>query len=293
MNNNERYDLSNRLIHFFRDVERIDLDKFPSFIKSPKTFENQKKDAFFFLEQSIRYKLLPTTWSQRDNCGNCIYGNTPVICFTEMPLPAFIASVNYRKTQKEKISVYGLIFNKKELFQLGARKVIYGLSCGNDCNIVSDEKGNKYLEGKNAIPEKELYRYVPYQPFDDSFENGVDFTHEREWRLPLIIDDPAIEEDEKKYSYEKTPDSDNSLPNLKIKKPHVTDIGIIVESEDDELKIIKILCETYQTKSYCPYTYIITKNSIRDPKLLWDFNELEKFIDSSKKEFKKKLQEKL
>ena len=84
MNNNERYDLSNRLIHFFRDVERIALDKFPSFIKSPKTFENQKKDAFFFLEQSIRYKLLPTTWSQRDNCGNCIYGNTPVICFTEM-----------------------------------------------------------------------------------------------------------------------------------------------------------------------------------------------------------------
>lgn len=62
MNNNERYDLSNRLIHFFRDVERIDLDKLPSFIENPTTFENQKKDAFFFLEQSIRYKLLPTTW---------------------------------------------------------------------------------------------------------------------------------------------------------------------------------------------------------------------------------------
>lgn len=285
MNNNERYDLSNRLIHFFRDVERIDLDKFPSFIESPKTFENQKKDAFFFLEQSIRYKLLPTTWSERENSGNCIYGSTPAICFTEMPLPAFIDSVNYRKTKKEKISIYGLIFNKKELFQLGARPVIYGLSRGNERNIISDETGQKKLE-ENIIPEKELYRYVPYHPFDENFDNGVDFSHEREWRLPIIVDN-GVEDDKEFYSCKKTEGAINSLPNLKIRKRFVSDIGIIVEIEEDREKIIKILKETYQDKEYCPYTYIIVKKSICDIKVLYDFNKLEEFIEKSKKDFKK------
>ena len=285
MNNNERYDLSNRIIHFFRDVERIDLDKFPSFIESPKTFENQKKDAFFFLEQSIRYKLLPTTWSERENSGNCIYGSTPAICFTEMPLPAFIDSVNYRKTKKEKISIYGLIFNKKELFQLGARPVIYGLSRGNERNIISDETGQKKLE-ENIIPEKELYRYVPYHPFDENFDNRVDFSHEREWRLPIIVDN-GVEDDREFYSCKKTEGAINSLPNLKIRKRFVSDIGIIVEIEEDREKIIKILKETYQDKEYCPYTYIIVKKSICDIKVLYDFNKLEEFIEKSKKDFKK------
>lgn len=285
MNNNERYDLSNRLIHFFRDVERIDLDKLPSFIENPTTFENQKKDAFFFLEQSIRYKLLPTTWSQRENSGNCIYGSTPAICFTEMPIPAFIDTVEYRRTKKEKISIYGLIFKKNDLYKLGARQVIYGLSGGIDYNLITDETGQKKLE-ENIIPEKELYRYVPYHPFDENFDNGVDFSHEREWRLPIIVDN-GVEDDREFYSCKKTEGAINSLPNLKIRKRFVSDIGIIVEIEEDREKIIKILKETYQDKEYCPYTYIIVKKSICDIKVLYDFNKLEEFIEKSKKDFKK------
>ena len=285
MNNNERYDLSNRLIHFFRDVERIDLDKLPSFIENPTTFENQKKDAFFFLEQSIRYKLLPTTWSQRENSGNCIYGSTPAICFTEMPIPAFIDTVEYRRTKKEKISIYGLIFKKSDLYKLGARQVIYDLSGGIDYNLITDETGQKKLE-ENIIPEKELYRYVPYHPFDENFDNGVDFSHEREWRLPIIVDN-GVEDDREFYSCKKTEGAINSLPNLKIRKRFVSDIGIIVEIEEDREKIIKILKETYQDKEYCPYTYIIVKKSICDIKVLYDFNKLEEFIEKSKKDFKK------
>ena len=131
-----------------------------------------------------------------------------------------------------------------------------------------------------------MYRYVPYHPFDENFDNGVDFSHEREWRLPIIVDN-GVEDDREFYSCKKTEGAINSLPNLKIRKRFVSDIGIIVEIEEDREKIIKILKETYQDKEYCPYTYIIVKKSICDIKVLYDFNKLEEFIEKSKKDFKK------
>ena len=131
-----------------------------------------------------------------------------------------------------------------------------------------------------------MYRYVPYHPFDENFDNGVDFSHEREWRLPIIVDN-GVEDDKEFYSCKKTEGAINSLPNLKIRKRFVSDIGIIVEIEEDREKIIKILKETYQDKKFCPYTYIIVKKSICDIKVLYDFNKLEEFIEKSKKDFKK------
>ena len=286
MNNNERYDISGRLIHFFRDVKEIDLEILPSFIENPQKLKDQEKGAFFFLEETIKHKLLPSTWSKRKNSGNCIYGNNPAICFTEMPLPAFIETVEYRKTKNEKISIHGLIFKKNDLYKLGARPVIYGLAKGNVRNISQKDDEKKCLD-ENNLPEKELYRYVSYNPFDENNENGVDFTHEREWRLPIIVDDD-IEENSDFYSCKQTEGSINSLPNLRITRKYVDDVGIIVETESESSDILKILKEIYcENKELCPYTYIIVKNNITDTKNLRDFQKLEQFLKDAKANFKK------
>lgn len=286
MNNNERYDLSNRLIHFFRDVEEISLEKLPSFIENPQQYKGEKESAFFFLQETVKHKLLPSTWSERKNSGNCIYGNIPAICFTEMPLPAFIESANFRYQKNEKISVYGLIFRKNDLYKLGARPVIYGLSKNNNCEIIPGKNGSKQFD-KNIFPEKELYRYVPYEPFDKDYEGGIDFTHEREWRLPIIIDND-VEDDSAFYFTKTANDSNNFLPNLRIKKKYLEDVGIIVKTDEEYDKIIKILKNTYKdTKAHlCPYTYIIVENQFSMENNMKDFQCIEGFIENARKKLK-------
>jgi hypothetical protein len=88
---------------------------------------------------------------------------TRAVCFTEVPL----SGVQYFVGPKDKprYSHYGIAVSKEAAFKRGARPVIY----------LPDNEAD-------WIPDEHKWRHV-------RFEFGkVDWTHEREWRLPGDLD---------------------------------------------------------------------------------------------------------
>ena len=131
MLNNIRYDLSDWLIHFFRDVSPysdsgIDL---PEHLGWSNILEDNGKPipALFMLRCAIRHQRIWATWAYRGG-KRTIYGYRPAVCFTEMPIAAFFEAAEIRSIRGQHISPYAIIINKRQMAQAGALPVIYGLS---------------------------------------------------------------------------------------------------------------------------------------------------------------------
>jgi hypothetical protein len=95
-------------------------------------------------------------WSYGENC----------VCFTEAPIQEFnsifsLVEIAASEQERPRYEPYGIGVSKAWLFAKGGRPVIY-------------EHPDNFV----SFPEKEKYRFVPYNP-----EKGVDFTWEREWRI--------------------------------------------------------------------------------------------------------------
>ncbi|MBB5610758.1 MULTISPECIES: DUF4427 domain-containing protein [unclassified Janthinobacterium] len=182
MKNNYRFDLSDYLIHFFRD---IDLEG-PNSIEMPEhmgwhsLYEDTYLPAIFMLRAALRNGRLWATWSYRNNVRT-IYGPNPAVCFTDMPIAAFVESSQLRHARGEAMGEVALVFPKENMRRLGARKVIYGLS--EEPTIWP----RTAFDGSRTFSDQELslaeqYRYVP----DVSSEKiKIDWTHECEWRWPF------------------------------------------------------------------------------------------------------------
>ncbi|MDH2289995.1 hypothetical protein QD172_01855 [Cobetia sp. 10Alg 146] len=99
--------------------------------------------------------------------GNLGYvkGKVEASCFTESPLSSLI---EYLPTEdsKSRYECYGIAFSKKSGFKAGARPVIY----------LPDNESQ-------WIPEQEKWRLVQL-----SYDHGIDWTHEREWRIKGDLD---------------------------------------------------------------------------------------------------------
>jgi hypothetical protein len=91
--NSIRFDLSDHLIHFFRAVnsEHADCPTLPQDWDAESLTEDTGLSPFFMLRCAVRQARLWATWSFR-NGRRTIYGPNPAICFTEMPLAAFLES---------------------------------------------------------------------------------------------------------------------------------------------------------------------------------------------------------
>jgi hypothetical protein len=87
------------------------------------------------------------------------------ICFTETPVAQLALSLFDRENNKFKYRPVGIIVSKEIAFEHGARPAIY-------------QSDVEY----EALPESQRYRHVRFEP-----GNAVDFTWEREWRLPLPV----------------------------------------------------------------------------------------------------------
>jgi len=108
---------------------------------------------------------------------NTIKGDYPAVCLTEQPLDCFIMSCNSLPIKYEKnrsivcrYTPYGIILNKRYLYDYGGRPVIYG--------------DKILLEG---LPKEYKYLWVRYDPIPApgpfvSDVYPIDWTHEREWR---------------------------------------------------------------------------------------------------------------
>lgn len=222
--NNYRYDLSDRLIHFFRGV-RLDDESAPLFPENlgyASIHEDAKLTPQFLLRHAIRMGRLYATWSIR-NGRRTVYGNRPAICFTEMPIPAFIEAGRLRQAQGQAMSPYGIVFPKATGFAVGARPVIYGLS---GSAYSTGGQGTPRLLDRTVLPLDEQYRYVAY----DATKGKLDWSHEREWRWPL-----------KGKPYDDSdgspPSESTDLPGLDLDNPALEGLGVIVSAqrEADEI----------------------------------------------------------
>ena len=102
-----------------------------------------------------------------------IVGDRPAVCLQEAPLYSLAQSVyteqKYRALNsgtKVRYQGFGLQFDKTFVFSHGGRPVFY----------------EKTSLAKQFLPPKEWWRIVGFDLSNDS--SVVDWTHEREWRVP-------------------------------------------------------------------------------------------------------------
>jgi hypothetical protein len=93
-----------------------------------------------------------------------VKGSRRAVCFSEIPLSAmhlFAVKPSDPITRPHDYRPYGIVASKQAVFGVGGRPVIY----------LPDSEGH-------WIPAEEKWRQVRFEP------PQVDFTHEREWRVP-------------------------------------------------------------------------------------------------------------
>lgn len=275
MKNNQRFDLSDYLIHFFRD---IDLDSvnasliIPEFMGWQNINEGDFYPAFFMLRSAINNGRLWATWSIR-NEKRTIYGEYPAICFTDMPIAAFLEAGKYRQSQGQAMSPYAIIFKKSDLLRLGARHVIYESYQKSYLNQVGARMLNE-----NFLPADQQYKYVPY---DITTDKPIDWTHEREWRLACKDN---IENYKKIMAYYEGLSDDideneceltdwDQIPGLDLDNNHINGFGVIVKSSrqaelishDILTRIDKGLAKSYHNFFVLIYDILPSLESLQSP----------------------------
>lgn len=179
--NNIRFDLSPYLVHFFR---HIDLEGNNSALSvddwGPGAIvEDTKISPLFLLRNAIRSQRLWATWSVRGGCRT-VYGPDPAVCFTDMPIAAFLEAGRNRQAKGQAMSPFGILLPKLGANAAGARPAIYGLSGAP--KIPSGKDGGPRIIPPAALALAEQHRYVTL-----SADGVVDWTHEREWRWPCRV----------------------------------------------------------------------------------------------------------
>lgn len=276
MSNNDRYDLSDRLIHFFRPLIASD-DSSPTLPENwgfGNIDEGEEYPAIFLLRCAIRHRKLWATWSYRKG-NRTIYGPYPATCFTEMPLAAFIEASAKRSAKGQKISTYALMFKKKEVYELGARPVIYGLS-DIGANLPTNNGGRERIINKKYLPLKEQYRYVTFNPASSS---PIDWTHEREWRLPYYDDISEFT-----YKLEECGVVEfEEIPGHDIDSYSFSEIGVIVNKKTEIPLIIHDILSLVDRGiiDKGTYRYVICSEKIKDIVALRDPKNEKKLIEES------------
>lgn len=150
-----RYDISSRLTHLTKDC-------------NPEEDKKTAEGAFQTLIKILEDKKLKGSTTET----GFIIGDKSAVCFQEAPLNAIAENILYEKELWEKTkgkvrySSFGLRFDKTWIYEKGGRPVIY------------EEKSLM----KNTLSPDEHWKIVNYDLNDR--EHMIDWTHEREWRVP-------------------------------------------------------------------------------------------------------------
>lgn len=178
--------------------------------------------ASFMLRAALRNGRLWATWSMR-NGVRTIYGPSPAICFTEMPIAAFLQAGKYRWKSGQAMSPFALVFPKRDLYQLGARPVIAGVSSDSSFSVYYDAAGNRMLP-ESILPSAEQFRHVT---FDIGGVRDIDWTHEREWRWPYR---GGFSAGTQRIQEVGIVSSWDEIPGLDFYRAGISGIGVIVET---------------------------------------------------------------
>jgi len=230
--NTFRFDLSDWLIHFFRDIDFESTSSIicPEHMGWGNIAEDTKYSSLFMLRCAIRHGRLWATWSFRNNVRT-IYGPDPAVCFTEMPIAAFLEAGEARERRGEAMSPYALIFPKRDVFSVGANPVIYGLDDRNNWPP-SGKGGIARIINSSVLPEKEQYRYVTYNP---ASSKPIDWSHEREWRWPFRGDISHVEKEVEEYG---TVDDAMDIPGLDFYNYDMAGMGVVVKNAEQAMWVV-------------------------------------------------------
>ena len=150
---NRRADFGHALVHLTRERREF----------TSSDFLSQKLSRVVSPYDVLKEILASGTIRGSGNEGY-IKGSRRAVCFSEIPL-ASIHQFAAPMPEPGRYRYYGIALSKQTVFEAGGRPVIY----------LPDAEGE-------WIPAEEKWRHV-------RFEHGqVDFTHEREWRLPGDLD---------------------------------------------------------------------------------------------------------
>lgn len=277
MRNSVRYDLSDRLVHFFRKIE-LESGDCPSLPAAWgfNSLENLSEplSPFFMLRSAVRQGKIWATWSVRGG-KRTIYGADPAICFTEMPIAAFIETGIARAARGQAMSPYGLIFPKNALFDLGARPVIYALS--GEITETKSTSGERIIADQQ-LPRQEQYRYVTYQP---TSVKPIDWTHEREWRWPCRGTLPP--------TATALPPQLEDLHGLDIDSGAIEGIGAIVKTRDQASRLIYDILTKVDRGNIAKgkYAFVLVLNALSGNEALRERSALEEAINEGKIDLEK------
>lgn len=262
--NNIRFDLSPFLIHFFRklDFEKADVTFTPESWGPGEIVEDASVTAFFLLRNAIRLQRLWATWSMR-NDRRTVYGPHPAVCFTDMPVAAFVEAGEKRAAKGEAMSPIALVLPKADVHAAGALPAIYGLSTS--AQLPSGIGGGPRIMPASVLPEAEQFRYVTLGTY-----GSVDWTHEREWRWPYRGKLPDFDD---------TPHADGSaLPGLDL---HFDGMGAIVKSESQAKKVLHDILVLHDQKAPGRYSFVLVGEEIPSLVDLRDPSEVQKALSSA------------
>jgi len=101
-----------------------------------------------------------------------ITGDRKAVCFQDTPISSVVENIYHEQLFREvlggkiRYTHYGICFPKSYIFQQGGRPVFY----------------EQKEIAKQILAKEEYWRIVDYNLSDKN--NIIDWTHEREWRLP-------------------------------------------------------------------------------------------------------------
>jgi hypothetical protein len=151
-----------------RHAERTDISTFAVHLIRPPGGEANNTKAVDVLMTILKEKRLRGS----DGSG-FIHGSRPAVCFQDTPMPFIAQNLWFEKKYRDdklgsrvRYLACGLVFEKAFLYSEGARPVIY----------------DDPTAAKQYLPQDQWWRIVRFDLSDQ--DKMVDWTHEREWRLP-------------------------------------------------------------------------------------------------------------
>jgi hypothetical protein len=152
-----------------RLAERADLSMSVTHLTRPAVIDGERLQASAVLVRILMDRRIRGSTT----ASGFIVGDRPAVCFQDAPLPWLAQNLWYERKYREENAVekvryaaFGLLFNKEYIYRKGGRPVVY----------------DRTAAAKLYLPREEWWRIVNFDLTND--ESFIDWTHEREWRLP-------------------------------------------------------------------------------------------------------------
>ena len=155
-----RSDFTQSVVHLTRDRHEYHEETPAEMLGLQPKRLKQVVPAYEVLKEIIRTGVLKASGNE-----GFVKGKQKAVCFSEIPLSAIREYAIPPEEKTGRYRFHGIALSKRTVFGIGGRPVIY----------IPDSEAD-------WIPDDQKWRQV-------RFEYGsVDFTHEREWRIPGHVD---------------------------------------------------------------------------------------------------------